>query len=109
MDAINLAGVTPTESGYAITPHLPLRRFSVLLPEIGVAAAPGLLRGYVRVQRSGTLTMSVAAPSGAHGTTVAAFADGHRVKASVSGDTVVFSLPAHAGRAADWAVERLRS
>ncbi len=107
MDAIRLAGVTPTGSGFLITPRLPLRRFSLRLPDVGVASAPGLTRGYVRVQRSGTLTMTVALPVGAHGQAVAAFADGRRVRARARHGLVAFPLRAVAGRTADWAVERI--
>ena len=64
MDAIRLAGVTPTESGFLIAPHLPLPHFSLRLPDIGVAARPGVVRGYVRVQQSDRLTMIVSVPSG---------------------------------------------
>jgi hypothetical protein len=64
MDAIRLAGITPTGAGFLITPHLPLTRFSLRLPDIGVAVSPGLVRGYVRVQQSGPLTMTVAVPRG---------------------------------------------
>jgi hypothetical protein len=107
MDAICLAGVTPTASGFLITPHLPLRRFSLRLPDIGVASVPGPLRGYVRVQQSGSLTMIVTLPAGLRGSAIAAFANGRRVKSRNRGSLVIFTLPAHAGRAADWAVERL--
>ena len=106
MDAIRLAGVTPTESGFLITPHLPLRRFSLRLPEIGVSSTPGLLRGYVRPQQSGTLTMKVARPAGAR-RGIDAFANGRRVRAAVRGHFIVFALPAHAGRSASWAVRSL--
>ena len=37
MDALTLAGVTPTKLGYEISPHLPLASFSVRFPTIGVA------------------------------------------------------------------------
>jgi hypothetical protein len=104
MDAIRLAGVTPTGSGYQITPHLPLARFSLRLPEIGVASAPGLERGYVRVQQSGVLRMRVSLPAGGRGAVVA-FADGRRVAARVHGGLVTFSLPARADTRAAWAVE----
>ena len=107
MDAIRLAGVTPTESGFQIAPSLPLRRFSLRLPDIGVASAPGLLRGYVRVHQSGKVTMTVTLPAVARRSAVAAFAGGRRVKATIRGSAVVFALPAVAGRVADWAVERL--
>ncbi len=104
MDAIRLVGVTPTESGFLVTPHLPLRRFSLRLPEIGVSSTPGLLRGYVRTQQSGTLTMKVARPaSDRRG--IIAFANGRRVSAAIRRGLVVFALPAHAGQSATWAVE----
>ena len=53
MDAIRLAGITPTAAGYRIAPHLPFETFSLRLPRIGVAASPGMLRGYVRVVEAG--------------------------------------------------------
>jgi hypothetical protein len=107
MDAIRLAGVTPTESGFLITPDLPLKGFSLRLPEIGVASASGLLRGYVRVQHSGRLTMTVSAPAGGRGSGWAAFANGRRVGFTMRGGRVTFALPARVGRTANWAVERL--
>ena len=103
MDAIRLAGVTPVQGGYDITPHLPMSRFSLRLPQVGVASAPGVLRGYVRPVGSGRLVMHVARPPGSAGA-IHAFADGRAVASSVSGGLVTFVLPARAGRAADWAV-----
>jgi hypothetical protein len=108
MDALRLAGVTPRASGFTITPHLPLGRFRLCLPQIGIASIPGLLRGYVRVRESGRLTMSVAFPAYLRGSTVAAFADGRRVRFTVHRRMVIFTLPVRAERAADWAVERLQ-
>jgi hypothetical protein len=107
MDAIRLAGITPTGDGFLITPHLPLTSSSLRLPEIGVASSPGLVRGYVRVQQSGPLTMTVAVPPG-RGSAVIAYAGGHHVPAKVAGGRVTFTLSADVGRAADWAVRRAR-
>jgi hypothetical protein len=101
-DAIMLAGVTPTQHGYTIEPHLPMTRFSLRLPDVGVARDLGSLRGYVRIARGGVLRMRVAAPRGAHRLT--AFADGRRVAATLRGGIVSFALRARAGRPADWAV-----
>jgi hypothetical protein len=105
MDAIRLAGITPTGAGFQITPRLPLTTFSLRLPEIGVAASPGLVRGYLRVQQSGPLTMTVAVPPG-RGSLVIAYADGHRVPAKVSRGRVSFTLSARVGVAGDWVVKR---
>ncbi len=107
MDAIRLAGITPSGAGFLISPHLPLTSFSLQLPEIGVTASPGLVRGYVRVQQSGPLTMTVAVPPG-RGSNVTAYADGHRLAAKVARDRVTFSLSAKVGSAVDWAVDRRR-
>jgi hypothetical protein len=104
MDAIRLAGVTPVRDGYEVTPHLPMDTFTVRLPETGVARAPGLLRGYVRVQHTGRLRMHVTLPPGGSSANVQAFAGGQAVPCTVRGGRVTFTLPARAGRPADWAV-----
>lgn len=101
MGAINLAGVTTTEHGFVIWPHL--ARLSLRLPDIGVARAPRLLRGYVRIARTERLTMTVRdVPPTARA--VVTWSDGRAVRFRRAGDGVVFALPASAGRAADWAV-----
>jgi hypothetical protein len=98
-DAIMLAGVTPIADGYTIDPHVPMTRFSLRLPDVGVAREAGGLRGYVRVAHGGVLRMRVAAPRGS-----VAFVAGHRVDSTRRHGMLVFGLPARAGRAADWAV-----
>jgi Glycosyl hydrolase 36 superfamily, catalytic domain/Glycosyltransferase family 36 len=100
--AIRLAGVTPTRDGYLIAPHLPLERFSLRLPTIGVAAEPGELRGYLRPERGGGIELRVRLPHYAR--KPRAFVDGRRVGSERDGDEVVFALPTRAGEAADWAV-----
>ncbi len=105
MDAIRLAGVTPTEDGYDITPHLPMTTFSLRMPQVGVASAAGLLRGYVVTQATSTLAMHVSPPPGSSGHAVQAFADGQPVPSHMEGGLVVFDLAATAGLAANWAVE----
>src|SRR5207247_3977770 len=47
-DAIKLAGVEPDERGYTITPHFPMRRFSIRLPDVGLQERPRMESGYVR-------------------------------------------------------------
>ncbi|MEA2124551.1 MAG: cellobiose phosphorylase [Solirubrobacteraceae bacterium] len=59
-DAVKLAGIEPTEAGYVIKPHLPFRRFSLKLPDIGVTRTrSGAMHGYVRPQASGTIQVAV--------------------------------------------------
>ena len=63
-DVIKLAGIDPVADGYRIDPHLPMKTFSLRLPVAGLAVKPGELRGYVRAERDGALTMRVRVPDG---------------------------------------------
>jgi hypothetical protein len=104
-DTIRLAGVEPVTDGYRIVPHVPFKRFSVRLPDAGVAYAGRLARGYVTTASATRLTMTVKPPSGRGKLT--AWANGRRVRTHrVAGGLVSFTLPARAGRAADWALSR---
>jgi hypothetical protein len=105
MDAIRLAGVTPVENGYDITPHLPMSTFSLRMPHVGVASEVGLLRGYIVTQANSTLTMHVSLPPGSAGKAIQAFANGEPVPSVMEDGLVVFSLPTKAGTNAQWAVE----
>jgi hypothetical protein len=58
-DIVKLAGVEPTEKGYEITPHLPLKRFSVKLPNVGVWRGRRGLHGYVVPQASGRFELKL--------------------------------------------------
>jgi hypothetical protein len=104
MDAIRLAGITPTEAGYSIAPHLPLARFSLRLPQIGIEAIPGRVRGYITTQRTTALQLAVRIPAGISARTLVTWADGRRVPHRASRGAVFFRLFALAGHAASWAV-----
>jgi hypothetical protein len=101
MNALRLAGLTPTRDGYRIDPHLPQKRFSVRMPRAGIAARPGALSGYVTPERAGALTMEVEAPSAKR---LVVRANGRVVRHTVRDGFVRFRLPARAGRRAAWAV-----
>ena len=101
MGAVHFAGVTATERGFLITPHL--ARFSLRLPEVGVAREANRLRGYIRIERRERLLMQVGGvPRGARDVTT--WALGRRRSHATHGGIVAFSLPAQARRSADWAV-----
>ncbi len=102
-DAIALAGVTPTAAGYQIAPHLPLRSFSLALPNLGVAYAPSQARGYVVTATSGAVTMAVAPPTGRARRCRLMVGGRSRTIAPRHG-VLTFRLPTHAGRAARWSV-----
>ena len=103
-DAIKLAGVDPTRSGYTIAPHLPFGRFSLRFPDVGVAYGARCARGYLIPQRTASLRLHVKVPAGTG--PVATWANGHRVGHSLHGGFVSFPLTGHVGHPADWAVTR---
>lgn len=102
-DAIRLAGVTPTENGYEIRPELPMRTFSLGLPQVAVAYSPRSAHGYVVIVARQTLIMQVAPP--AHGRW-RVYANGRPTHAVLRDGMLVFSLPAQLGRRARWSIER---
>jgi hypothetical protein len=102
MGALTLAGVTPTESGYRVSPHFPFSNFSVRFPTLGVSGVHDALRGYVDPLATGRLVLQVALPRGA--TDVTCTVNGAAVRARVSSTLAVFSLPARRDRSVGWSV-----
>jgi hypothetical protein len=102
MDAIRLAGITPTAAGFRIAPHLPMETFSLRLPRIGVASGPRLLRGYVRAQQAGEIELRVRVPVASRG--LRTWANGRVVPHRIRGGYAVFRLDAPDDAAADWAL-----
>ena len=99
--ATRLAGIVPTARGYRFRPRLPLRRFSLRLPRVGIAVRPGSVRGYVRPSAGGRLEIEVARPRGSR---VTAWVGGRRVASSVRAGLVRVRLDTRAGHASDFAV-----
>ena len=104
MDAIRLAGITPTAAGYTIAPHFPFRHFELRLPQIGIASRPHRLVGYVHPEQADTIELQVRLPSGVRRHSLHTWANGQPVAHTVQGDFAIFSLSAAAGTATDWAV-----
>ena len=103
MDAIRLAGITPTATGYTIAPHFPFRHFSLRLPQVGIASKARALAGYVRAEQAGTIELKVRLPRGHTPSTIATWANGQAVTHTLQDEFVVFSVPTAAGSPADWA------
>jgi Glycosyl hydrolase 36 superfamily, catalytic domain/Glycosyltransferase family 36 len=100
-DAIRLAGITPTASGFEIRPELPFRTFSLALPQIGVGYRGATAHGYVVAAARGRLVIGVQPPAGSRWRVVA---DGRPVRSTQRGGLVVFSLPVQPGLRASWRV-----
>ncbi|HEV8152997.1 MAG TPA: hypothetical protein VGP78_08695 [Solirubrobacteraceae bacterium] len=100
-DTIKLAGIEPTTHGYAIHPVLPMRDFSLRLPNVGLQWGRRRAAGYVRALRGDRLRMAVRAPSGGH---YRAVVDGRPMVTRRRGGDVVFTLVARPGRAVGWSI-----
>jgi Glycosyl hydrolase 36 superfamily, catalytic domain/Glycosyltransferase family 36 len=104
MDAIRLAGITPTRRGYRIAPHLPFSPFSLRLPRIGVAARSTQLRGYVRPVEPGPVELRVKVPPDVIPGSVVVWAGRRAVSFRLVAGSVVFPLRGRTDSVAEWAV-----
>ena len=52
-------------TGYSFAPTLPLHRFSIRLPRVGIEVAPGSMRGYVRTVSAAKLRLELDPPGNA--------------------------------------------
>ncbi len=102
MDALALAGVTPTEAGYQVSPHYPLPTFSVRFPTIGIARSGRSRDGYVDPEATSHLVLQVAVPRGATGVTCQV--EGAAVRARVSSGWATFPVMAQRHRSVAWSV-----
>ena len=101
MNAIRLAGVTPTRDGYRIAPHLPQETFNLRFERVGVAREPGALRGYVTPERDGPIELRVRLDGGG---APQAYANGEPVAHTVEDGYAVFTAQGSADEPLDWAL-----
>lgn len=104
MNSIQLAGIASTESGFAIFPHLPLDRFSLAFPRVGLEVDRHALHAYVRTLRTGDLVFRVHLSDEARGEKLDVRVRGQRVASSVAGNWVQFTVHSEAGSRAEWSV-----
>jgi hypothetical protein len=105
--ALKLAGVEPIKTGYRIAPRLPLEKWSLRFPSIGVAQDAARLSGYLRLEGAGPLELQVKPRSVTAGA-LKATVNGQPVDAvSLADGSLSIKLDAHAGELLDWAVEPL--
>jgi hypothetical protein len=102
MDAIDVAGITPTGNGFRIAPELSGTEYSLRFQTIGLARHGDQMSGYVRPVDSDDLLMEVALPAGARH--AVALVEGTPVRTTVSGGMVSFRVTAKANQSADWSL-----
>jgi hypothetical protein len=103
-DILHLAGITPMGHGYRVVPHLPMDTFNLRFPLVGVAQEQDLIRGYLKPEAGGVLTMDVAPPPGVSADSAVAWVNGDVVPHTVAAGLVEFSMPTSAGIVTDWAI-----
>ncbi len=103
-DVVALTGIRPSATAYRIDPHWPASSFSVELPDVGVARTAHRLQGYLVVQSTGTLPVTVTVPPGVDPARTTVWVSGSMVTPVRRGDTLTFVLPTRSGQRADWAL-----
>jgi len=103
MSALRLAGVEPDERGYTFAPVLPLRHFSIRLPQIGIAVSRSSMHGYVRTRTSRPIRLKLDLPPGM-GMPAAVLIDGRSVEARLSSGAAVVTASPGADRRLRWSV-----
>lgn len=102
---LRLAGIEPTRDGYSFSPTLPLKRFSIRLPRVGIAVRPGMMRGYVETESAGRLRLRLDPPGHGRPREVRVWVDGEPVEdLRRSGGTVTVPARTGADRLLDWAI-----
>jgi hypothetical protein len=104
MNAIRLAGLTPTRAGYDIAPHFPFTPFSLRMSNFGISLQRGVMRGYIRAEGDGPVRLTVHLPFGVSALRANVWVDGHRVASRGIGTVVNFDARTRRGRALDWAI-----
>jgi Glycosyl hydrolase 36 superfamily, catalytic domain/Glycosyltransferase family 36 len=103
--ALRLAGIQPTGDGFRIAPTLPLKRFSIRLPRVGIEVRPGSMRGYVRTVSAARLRLELDPPGNAPARSARIWIDGEPArKVSVGHGAITVAAPTGADRLVDWAL-----
>src|SRR3989442_15616836 len=91
-DAIKLAGIEPTATGYSIAPHLPFARFSLRFPDVGLAYEARRARGYLVLQQKASVRLDVHLPPLARAASLVPWGNGPRGGHPVRGRAGGFRL-----------------
>ena len=101
LSMLRLAGIEPTRAGYSFAPSLPLNRYSIRLPRVGIASEPGLMRGYVRTESKSPLKLALDPP----GRAAKVWIDGRPARARIKNGTATVTARPGRDRVVDWAIE----
>jgi len=95
-----LAGFEPTREGYIINPLLPMERYKLETPSLGIEKQPGKISGYFKFNSSGTMLVQVKLQNAE--TPTAVRIDGKKTEFKREDQEMSFYLPFQQGRKVDW-------
>jgi hypothetical protein len=102
---LRLAGIQPTGGGFRIAPTLPLKRFSIRLPRVGIEVRPGMMRGYVRTVTGASLRLELDPPGTRSAKSARVWIDGEPArKLSVERGSITVRAATGGDRLVDWAL-----
>lgn len=101
---IKIAGIFPEKDGIRISPAIPLKRWTLDLPLLGISYSPGSISGYYQGMTGGTMTMTVTIPDIVDPSSVVVEAGGGTVPFTLSGRDVSFPLDYIANQKTAWGV-----
>jgi hypothetical protein len=103
--ALRLAGIQATGHGFRIAPTLPLKRFSIRLPRVGIELRAGSMRGYVRTVTKARLRLELDPPGNASVRSARVWIDGKPArKLSVDRGAITVTGATGGDRLVDWAL-----
>jgi hypothetical protein len=103
--ALRLAGIQPTGDGFRIAPTLPLKRFSIRLPRVGIEVRPRSMRGYVQTVSAARLRLELHPPGNGSARSARVWIDGKPArKLSIEHGAITVTAATGADRLVDWAL-----
>jgi hypothetical protein len=101
---LKTAGIFPEKDGLRILPALPLKRWALHLPLVGIQYGDEKISGYYYGTNDGSMTITVRMPEGTSAEAISVTVNGENVSSNLSGKDVSFALPYSQDNRTDWIV-----
>jgi hypothetical protein len=103
--ALRLAGIEPDRRGYSFAPVLPLRRYTIDLPRVGVAVERRRMSGYVRTESRAPLALRLDPPHHLDRRRTRVLVDGRAVPFRLRGGSAVVKARPGSDHLVRWRIE----
>jgi len=102
---IKIVGIFPEKDGIRILPALPLKRWALHLPLMGIQYGNEKIIGYYNGIKQGNMTLTVRLPQGAAEQAISVNVNGEDVPFTFSNGDVSFAIPHSQGQRTEWIVD----